>query len=306
MPQIEFDMTAEPPHDPIVAVIGLGQMGRAIARHVTHRFGRSLVWDVAPVDAGEIGPGALRLPPREIGARADFVLFAVPGSDQIEACLTGPDGLLAAPRPGRILIDLTTSEPDRTRVLGAIAAAHDTAMIDAGMTGGAAGADAGTLTLMLGGPAGFIAAATPVLECFSARIFHIGPLGAGHTMKLIHNLVCHNVYLATAEGCRIAERVGIDLATAIDVLNAGNARSYITEVRFPRHIVSGRYDGRSRVANLAKDMGMARRLAAAQGLHAPYTHLADAILSAAMTAGLGDEDFTRLYDHASQTAGAIA
>ena len=81
--------------------------------------------------------------------------------------------------------------------------------------------------------------------------------GTGHTIKLLHNMVCHTNFMVVAEAGRLAERAGIPLETAIKVFNAGNARSYISEQRFPNHILSGKFDGRSTVSNLAKDLAMA-------------------------------------------------
>jgi 3-hydroxyisobutyrate dehydrogenase len=163
------------------------------------------------------------------------------------------------------------------------------------MTGGAAGADAGTLTLMAGGDGEVIERARPVLQTIAQRIFHVGPSGAGHALKLVHNMILHSVFLATCEGCRVAERAGIDLERAIEVFNAGNARSFITEIRFPRHILSGRFDGRSTVSNLAKDLGMAARFAEETGVPARYGPLTSALLDQAIENGMGGEDFTRLY-----------
>src|SRR3712207_1721692 len=133
------------------------------------------------------------------------------------------------------------------------------------MSGGAAGADAGTLTLMVGGPPEAVLRCKPVFDCIASRVFHIGATGAGHTMKLVHNLVCHAIFFTTVEGCRLGERAGLDLAAMINVFNAGNARSFISEVRFPKHIIPGTFDGRSTVSNLAKDLGMADDLAAQLG-----------------------------------------
>ena len=169
--------------------------------------------------------------------------------------------------------------------------------LDCGMTGGAAGADAGTLTLMVGGERETFERARPALESFARKLFLVGPSGAGHTLKLIHNMILHTTFLATSEGCLMAEKAGINLATAIEVLNAGNARSFVSESRFPKHILSGKFDGRSYVSNLAKDLAMAADFANERGEPAPYTNLTAGLLARAMEAGLADQDFTTLYNH---------
>jgi 3-hydroxyisobutyrate dehydrogenase len=280
-----------------VGVIGLGQMGRGIARNLDRAGLLRAAFDVAPDAFGcaALSPGVAQTNPGRMGETCDVVLFVVPASPQIEACLAGPDGLLASARDGQILVDLTTSYPADTLRLSRVIADAGRAYLDAGMTGGAAGADAGTLTLMVGGDAAAVERARPVLETIAAKIFHVGPSGAGHALKLVHNMVLHTAFLATCEGCRLAERAGIDLAKSIGVFNAGNARSFVTEVRFPKHILSGKFDGRSTVANLAKDLGMAARLARELDLPARYGLLTSTLLDRAVTAGMGGEDFTRLY-----------
>jgi 3-hydroxyisobutyrate dehydrogenase len=280
-----------------VGVIGLGEMGRGIARNLDRAGLLRAAFDVAPDAFGRtaLSPCVAEASPGRMGETCDVVLFVVPASPEVEACLAGPDGLLAPARDGQILVDLTTSYPADTLRLSRLAADAGRACLDCGMTGGAAGADAGTLTLMVGGDAATVERARPILETIAAKIFHVGPSGAGHALKLVHNMVLHTTFLATCEGCRLAERAGIDLAKAIEVFNAGNARSFVTEVRFPKHILSGKFDGRSTVANLAKDLGMATRFA--RELHAParYAPLTSALLDRAVTAGMGGEDFTRLY-----------
>ena len=114
-------------------------------------------------------------------------------------------------------------------------------------------------------------------------------------MKLIHNMVCHANFFVLSEAGRFAEHAGIDLRAAIEVINAGNARSFISESRFPNHILSGTFDGRSRVANLAKDLRMAAGLAAALGQPGVFGPLTASLLDRAMRDGLGERDFTTLY-----------
>jgi len=153
-------------------------------------------------------------------------------------------------------------------------------------------------------PAAFLARLEEHLEHPIGRYFDliagtvtpVGPSGAGHTIKLLHNMVCHTNFMVLAEAGRLAERAGIPLETAINVFNAGNARSYISEQRFPNHILSGKFNGRSTVFNLAKDLGMADTLAVALGGPNAYTVLTAVILARAVATGLGAQDFTRLYE----------
>jgi 3-hydroxyisobutyrate dehydrogenase len=279
-----------------VAVIGLGQMGCGIARNLDRAGRLAAAWDCNPevMQRAGLSPAVARAEPGTLAA-LKAVLLVVPGSAEIRTIL-GDGGLLRAPHDGQILVDLTTSDPSVTREIAAEAQATGRHYLDCGMTGGARGADAGTITLMVGGDPAVVDACRPLLQHIAGNIFHVGGTGAGHAMKLIHNMICHTVFLATSEGCRLAERLGIPLETAIAVINAGNARSFVSERRFPDHIVPRTFDGRSRTANLAKDLAMAADLARTAGQAGAYSELAARLLARATQRGLGEEDFTRLYE----------
>ena len=288
-----------------VAVVGLGQMGRGIARNIDRGGRLAAVWDSSPDALQRAGlSDAVKLaePGTVDGLKA--VLFVVPGSADIRAVLDG--GLLSQPHQGQVLIDLTTSHPTATREIAAQAKAAGREYVDGGMTGGAKAADAGTITLMVGGDPAVVEACRPLLGLIAGKIFHVGETGTGHAMKLIHNMICHTIFLATSEGCRLAEGVGIPLETAIAVINAGNARSFVSEQRFPNHIISRTFDGRSRTANLAKDLAMAADFAREEGQPGPYGALTAGLLARAMQQGLGEQDFTTLYQHFAQITEAEA
>ena len=284
---------------PAVGLIGLGQMGSGIARNLDAAGLLTAAFDVRPGAFAACGfsERVAELAPGAMAADCDIVFFVVSTSQQIAACLDGPAGMLAQPRPGQIIVDLTTADPEDTKALAERALAAGRAYVDAAMTGGAVGADAGTLTLMVGGDDAAFAELKPVLETVASQLFHLGPVGSGHAMKLVHNMILHSGFLATCEGCLVAERAGLDLEAVVAVLNAGNARSFVTEVRFPRHIVSGTFDARSRVSNLAKDVAMAVRFAGRLSQPVEIGSLASNLLRRAEDAGFADEDFSRLYLH---------
>jgi len=281
-----------------VGVVGLGNMGGGIARNF-HKAGAALtVWDVSS-DACEPFKGLANTEVAAPGIMAktcEVVFFVVPATPEIISCFEGEDGILAKASEGLVVYDFTTSDPNATRELAERAATHNIAYLDAGMSGGATGADAGTLTLMIGGDQAAFEHTRPVLELIAKRIFYLGRSGAGHTLKLIHNMVCHTIFLATCEGGRMAESAGIALGDMIDVFNVSNARSYASELRFPNHILSGKWDARSRVYNLHKDLSMAVKLAAALETKVPLGTVTRDFLKTAINNGMTDTDYSRLYE----------
>lgn len=282
---------------PDIGVIGLGNMGRGIADNFAKAGHTTAVWDTnadarAPFKARS---DTLVMSPGEMAAAGAMMIYVVPATPEIEASFEGPDGVLAMTGEGTIIFDLTTSFPEDTKRIAARAADHGITYLDAAMSGGASGADAGALTLMVGGDEATFAACRAKLDAIADNIFYLGDVGSGHAMKLIHNMVVHAVFLTTCEAGRMAERAGLKLADMIDVFNVSNARSYATEARFPKHILSEKWDARSRVYNLNKDLGMAVRLAESLGMDAHYARETSSFLNKAIDRGMAEDDFSLLY-----------
>ncbi|WP_146589678.1 NAD(P)-dependent oxidoreductase [Puniceibacterium confluentis] len=270
-----------------IAVFGLGQMGQGIARRLD---AAGLLCAATDTDPARFAQAGFSDRVSDSVEAADIFVFVVPGKAQIEAALAG-----MSLRNVQLILDLTTSHPSGTIALAERLQADGVAYVDAAMTGGAAGADAGSLTLMMGGAPHVIAQIDPVLDQISKQRFHMGPVGSGHAMKLIHNLILHSAFMATCEGLTLAGKAGLDVDRAVEVLNAGNARSFVTEVRFPRDILGGTMNARSRIANLEKDLGLARQYAKALGGPAVFTGLTHDLLHAAVESGAAETDFSHLF-----------
>ncbi len=279
-----------------VGVIGLGAMGRGIARNLIKAGNEVSVWDIAEAACAPFSRTATLAEPREMAARCAMVIFVVPGSPEIDAMMKGRDSLLGAPRKGLVLYDFTTSDPVYTKKLARRAARRGIAYMDAGMTGGGAkGADQGALTLMIGGDEKVYRRTARLLAPVANKLFYLGPSGAGHTMKLVHNMTTHANFMALCEAAHLARRAGIALEDMIAVFNQGNARSFISERRFPDHILPETWDARSRVWNLNKDVGMAIALADKLGATVNIGRDTLAYLEQAVAQGRSEDDFTLLY-----------
>ena len=278
-----------------VGVIGLGNMGGGIARNLISAGHHVLVWDISDQAMNKFSRKATLSEPREMVAKCSIIFFVVPGTAEIERILNGRKGVLSQSRRGLIIYDLTTSDPVRTKKLARRAKARNVDYLDAGMTGGATGADNGTLKLMIGGNKRAFNRSRPVLDAFTTELYHLGPSGSGHSMKLIFNLVVHTNFLVICEAGLMAEKAGIPLANMIEVINAGNARNYASERRFPDHILSGTWDARSRIYNLNKDVGMAVDMAKNLGLPVEIGGSTQKYIAQAIKAGMSEDDFSLLY-----------
>ncbi len=278
-------------------VVGLGNMGSGVAKNLIEAGHRTGVWDVSDAALAPFRnrENATIMTPGEMAADGATLLYVVPATPEIETTLNGDTGVLAKAAPGTVVFDLTTSFPDDTRRVAARAAEAGVAYLDAAMSGGAAGADGGTLTLMIGGDEAVFEKSRPLLDAVSKSIYYLGDSGAGHAMKLIHNMVVHTIFLTNCEAGRMAEAAGISLGDMIEVFNSSNARSYSSEFRFPKHILSETWDARSRVYNLNKDLGMAVRLADSMGVDARYAKQTLEFLGHAIDRGMAEKDYSLLY-----------
>jgi 3-hydroxyisobutyrate dehydrogenase len=272
-----------------VAFLGLGAIGTPIAGHLARR-GRMTVWNRTATraldfarehDARAVGT------PREAAAGAEVVITCLPTSREVEGLLDGGDGLLAGLGRGALLIDCTSGDPGTSRRIAERLAQLDVAFADAPVSGGTGGAEAGTLTIMVGGSRDTFDRARPVLAAFGKRIEHMGPVGAGHAMKAVNNALLAVNILAIGEGLAALVKAGVPARTAVEVLNASSGRSFVSESLVPERVLTGRWPRTFRLALLDKDVGIARTFLRDVGVEGPMFDFAGRLYGHAR-AELGD------------------
>jgi 3-hydroxyisobutyrate dehydrogenase len=277
-------MSSEP--DAPVGFIGLGNMGWLMARNL-RQAGRELV--VHDLDTersarfvAEFG-GVVASGPEDFAPVGVVVTMLPDGRAVAQALLEG--GVAQALAEGTVVVDMSSSSPLDTRVLGPRLDELGVALVDAPVSGGIARADTGELTLMVGGDdQTAIARATPVLEVLGARIFHTGPLGSGHAMKALNNYCGAAAYAVTAEALAIGQQFGLRGDVMIDVINNSTGRSFNSEVVFKGDVLTGRYGTNFALALLAKDVGIAAALAQDSELDTPVVALVSQRWAAALDA----------------------
>jgi len=280
-----------------LGVVGLGRMGGPLALRLVQSKLPLMVWDTVPAcrKPFENKNNIRVMSPGEMARECSVLFFVVPSSKEITDCLKGKDGVLQNARKGLVICDLTTSDPAETRKIARRAARRGIHYVDAGMSGGPAGILAGNLTLMVGGDAKVIPRIRRYLALFAQHIFHLGPPGSGHAMKLINNMVLHTIFLATCEGARLAERLGMRVADMIKVFNVSTAYSYASRHRFPNNILNGSWNAQARIYNPWKDVGLAVRLARQCGADVELAERTFAFLEKAVARGMVEQDYSLLY-----------
>lgn len=251
-----------------LAFIGLGQMGMPMAQNLARAGYIVSGYDVSEVARAEFAH-ATGVPVTNTAAEAavdaQAAITMLPTSAVVRGVLID-DGLLAALPEGALLIDMSSSEPLTTRELAKVGAAHGVTLIDAPVSGGVIGAKDGKLTIMVGGDDAQLASAAPLFDVLGGRVVHAGGVGAGHALKALNNLLSATTLLITSEAVRIGERFGLDPNVMIDAINTSSGRSFSTELKFPRYVLTEKYDSGFGLRLMAKDMRIALDLAEQLGI----------------------------------------
>ena len=206
--------------------------------------------------------------PAEVAAAAQTVITILPTSREVREVLLGAKGLLDALRPGSLVLEMTSADPSATRELEREVAARGSALIDAPVSGGVRGAVEGTLAIMVGGDPALLERARPVLACMGKNIFHAGPVGAGHAIKLVNNMCSGGILALTIEAVAVAARAGVDPTRAVEILQASSGRSNASDNKFPRFILNGAFDAGFAIRLMMKDLDGYGRLAQEAGVPA--------------------------------------
>jgi 3-hydroxyisobutyrate dehydrogenase-like beta-hydroxyacid dehydrogenase len=257
-----------------IGFIGAGLMGHGMAKNIVEKGYPLTVLahrNRAPIEDLLARGATEAASPAAIAQACDVLILCVPSSTEVEACVFADDGILAGAHDGLIVIDCTTAEPSSTARVAKALAAKNVRFADAPLTRSPKDAEAGRLNTLVGADDATLAAIRPVLATFCENVFHVGPLGAGHTLKLINNFLSQGAAALVAEAVTTATKAGIDLRTLFEVVSAGGANSSVFQ-RFMPWV-------------LGEESGMVFKLKNGQKDVRYYTHLAEAVGS---TAFLGE------------------
>jgi 2-hydroxy-3-oxopropionate reductase len=284
---------------PAIGFIGLGLMGSAMVQRllslgylVTVMANKSR----PRVDAAVAAGATEALSAREVAAAADIVMLCMDTSASVESRMFGPDGVIAGQRDGAVIIDFGTSLPGSTKRIGADVAAKGGTYLDAPLGRTPAHAVEGKLNIMAAGDQGAFARVKPVLQDLGENVFHLGPLGAGHTIKLMNNFFGMTLAAAMSEAFATCDRAGVPRQALYDVASAGPLHSGMMDF-VKAYAVDGNPDMLAfSIRNARKDVGYYAQMAEEAGavsLIAPATERA---LGLAVAGGHGDDMVGQLVD----------
>ncbi|MEQ8232937.1 MAG: NAD(P)-dependent oxidoreductase [Gammaproteobacteria bacterium] len=274
-----------------IGFVGTGTIGGPMALRLVEQGFDLRVFDRDPraLEAASAAGATAATSIAEIARECASVLLSLPGPPQIEAVVGGEDGLLANAVALENIVDLSTTSIEQSRALAAQAAATGITYLDAPVSGGKAAARTGKLAIMVGGDANAFARVRPLLDALAARVFHLGPPGAGTLAKLVNNQVFLSASVLVQEAFVLAARAGMEPADLLAVLEASSAAPIVA--RAPLHL-SRQFDAGIFALDIAaKDLGLALDSGAALGAATPLTAAAHAVYQQALADGLGNEDF---------------
>ena len=279
-----------------VGLIGLGNMGSAMLGPLLAAGFHVAAWDIDPA---RIAAAAARgaeptADPADVSRRASVVLTSLPDGEIVREVAVGAHGLVSGMAAGLILVDLSTTSPVEARLLAEELGRYGVPFLDAPVSGGVVGAENGTLSVMVGGPADVLEQARPVLAAIGSRIVHCGPVGAGQIAKACNQLVVIATHAVVAETLVLAERIGADPARIREALLGGYASSPILEIQGEKMLRRDFAPG-GKAAYHTKDIATLRHLAREGNVRLATFESAASLMEALIAGGDGELDDRAVY-----------
>jgi 3-hydroxyisobutyrate dehydrogenase len=266
MPVNEEEGPDGPASGTVIGLVGVGHMGCPMASRLVDAGYTVRCYDTDTAALRRAaGRGAQPVDtPAQVLPDAAVVLLSLPSSDVVEDVLL-TRGIAEAVTPGTVLVDMGSSRPSSSRMLGRRFESRHVGYVDAPVSGGVTGAETGSLTIMVGGPDWAVATVRPILDRLGSKVLHVGEVGGGHALKALNNLLSATHMLATSEAMRVGQAFGLDPEIMLAAFNSSSGRSGSTEVKWPRYVLPAGYDSGFGLRLMLKDMRIALELASETG-----------------------------------------
>ncbi len=273
-----------------VGFIGLGMMGKPMAKNLIKGGFRLVAHNRSPQAVDEmVSLGAERAAsPKEVAQRAQIIFTMLPDSPDVEQVVVGSQGVIEGTQRGCLVIDMSTISPQVTRHLAQRLREKGADMLDAPVTGGQAGAIAGTLTIMVGGEESSLNRAMPFFQAMGKKIVRVGSNGMGQTVKLANQIVCGLNLMSMSEGLVFAAKAGANLEQVVDIISSGVGSSWMMQNLAPRAI-KGDFAPGFKAKLQTKDLRLALEAAGSMELPLPATGLVHQLFVSLQTKGYGEE-----------------
>lgn len=277
-----------------IGMIGLGAMGFPITKCLLKAGFEVYAFDVAVKALEEAAANGAHpcADVAKVGAEAEIILCSLPNAAIVESVMQ--EALSGKELKVQVWVDLSSIAPESAKKFARMAAGREIEYMDCPVSGGVHGAEAGTLTIMVGGPEETLEKARPVLEAIGKKIYHVGGVGAGSGMKMVNNFMLGCNMAAAAEALVLGSKIGLDLDTMYEIVKNSSGRSFIIENKIPNFIKKREFDGGFAINLAYKDLGLAMETAKHLSMPVCMGSMAVQMFEAARAKGYGREDITAL------------
>jgi 2-hydroxy-3-oxopropionate reductase/2-hydroxymethylglutarate dehydrogenase len=275
-----------------VGFIGVGTMGRPMSLNLMKVGYELTVYDINPQPLKELQEkgAAVGQSIRGVAGKSEVVITMVPNSGDVEKVILGKDGVLEGLKSHSIVIDMSTIDPSVSRKIAKTLREKDIHMLDAPVSGGQMGAEAGTLAIMVGGEEDVFQKCLPILKAMGKNIYYCGPNGNGEIVKIINNLMAGVFRMASAEALALGVKAGVPLKVLYDVVNESSGQSRIVQVFGAAKAFKGDYEPGFASELMHKDLGLALNLGKEERVPLPLGALAHQLFTHLLSLGLGKKD----------------
>ncbi len=287
-----------------IGFIGIGQMGRHMAKHVLDAGYNLTVHDINKEAATPLLDSGAKWgnTPKELAESCQVVISSLPGPQDVEQVVYRENGLKTGWKKGDIYVDMSTNSPITIRKIAEDARAMGVAVLDAPVSGGIRGAEAGTLAIMVGGDSASLEKVKKVLEPMGQKVFPVGDVGCGNVAKLVNNLIALTTSSISAEGFVLGVKAGIDPQVLWDIISVSTGNSWSLQ-QYPNSILKGDFEPKFKLSLGYKDVGLALELGKEYGIQLPLGTLAHQDMKNAIDAGYADKDICSVILPLEKAAG---
>jgi len=289
-----------------IGFIGIGQMGKHMANHIWEAGFTPHIFDIHKEAATPLLHKGCRwcASPEEIARTCRVVFTSLPTPKDVEAVVYGENGIAKGWKSGDIYVDMSTNSPSVIKRIAADAAKMGVTVLDAPVSGGTRGAEAGTLAIMVGGDAAALEKVRPVLEAMGKKIFPVGPVGCGNVAKLVNNLISLACNSASAEGFALGTKAGIDPAVLLEIIKVSTGNNWSAQ-QYPNTTFKGNFEPGFRISLAYKDINLALDLAKENNVPVPVSIAVAKDLQDTIAAGLQDKGVDAVIISRENTSGVM-
>ena len=290
-----------------VGFIGLGRMGRPMASNLCRKGFRLTAYDINPAALAEVGQLQARAATcvAEVAAAADIIVTMLPAPAVVRHVVSGADGILAHARPGSLLLEMSTVDPETTDTLAKLARQKGIGFVDAPVGRLASHADRGESLFMVGGSPADLARVRPLLEAMGSTVHHCGDVGSGTRTKLINNYLAITSCQLNAEALALSQRFGLSLERTLEVLFGTTAVNGQLKIAWPVKVLKGDIEPGFTIDLAHKDLTLIVDAANAARVPMPLAAAAREAFSTARARGMGGKDFSAMVDNLCELAGIV-